>query len=136
MAHNYIMLIGRLGKDVDLRTGKNGGSVANISLATEHRFKDRDGEWQKKTEWHKCVAFGKVADTLEKHLRKGSKVGFQGRLQYNSWEKDGVKRTEAQVAISDVLWLEAPNKSESSGRDTGTSGGGSFDDGFEDDIPF
>src|SRR5690554_278956 len=97
---NKVILIGNLGSDPDTRYMPNGNAVANISLATSDSWRDRDtGQMQERTEWHRVVFFGKLAEIVGQYLRKGSKIYVEGRLQTREWEKDGVKRYSTEVIV-------------------------------------
>ena len=90
MSVNKVIVIGNLGANPDIRALPSGQNVANFSLATTARFKDRNGEQQKRTEWHRVVAFGKLADTCQQFLTKGRQVYVEGRLTTRQYEaKDG-----------------------------------------------
>ena len=93
MSVNKVIVIGNLGAKPDIRALPSGQNVANFSLATTARFKDRNGEQQKRTEWHRVVAFGKLADTCQQFLTKGRQVYVEGRLTTRQYEeKDGSGR--------------------------------------------
>lgn len=145
---NEVKLIGRLGGDPEVKQMPNGESVANLTLATGKKWKDKNtGEQREKTEWHRIVVFGKLADICGQYLRKGSMVYFCGELETRMWEKDGVKQYTTEIKAKDMLML--------GGRDD-AQGGGSAPaaarpvqaqrsaqaqaqpglDSFEDDIPF
>lgn len=97
---NKVILIGNLGADPDTRYLPNGNAVSNITLATSDSWKDREtGQQQERTEWHRVVFFGKLAEIVGQYLRKGSKVYVEGRLQTREWEKDGVKRYTTEVVV-------------------------------------
>lgn len=84
---NKVILIGTLGSDPEVRYMPNGGAVANISLATNESWKDKNtGQMQEKTEWHRVVVFGKLAEVAGEYLRKGSQVYFEGKLQTRKWQ--------------------------------------------------
>ena len=102
---NLVILLGRLGSDPEVKSMNNGGSVCNFSLATSERFKSGD-EWQEKTEWHRCVMFGKRAEAVGQYLSKGKEVYCEGRLQTRSWEdKDGNKKYSTEVVVNDVQFV-------------------------------
>ncbi|MGA1354819.1 MAG: single-stranded DNA-binding protein, partial [Candidatus Limnocylindrus sp.] len=87
---NKVILVGTLGKDPEVRRLNSGDSVANFNLATSESWNDKQsGERKEKTEWHRVVVFGKLAEIVEKYLRKGSKVYLEGQLQTRKWEQDG-----------------------------------------------
>lgn len=99
---NKVMLVGRLGRDPDIRTVQSGTKVANITLATEESWKDKQsGERKKKTEWHRVVIFGGLADIAEKYLKKGSQVYVAGSLQTRKWQdKDGQEKYSTEVVLN------------------------------------
>lgn len=102
MSVNKVILIGRLGKDPEIRYTPSGTAVANLSLATS--FKPKDGE--EKTEWHRCVAFGRTAEVCGEYLHKGSQVYIEGRLQTRDWEdKEGNKRYTTEVLVERMQML-------------------------------
>ena len=87
---NQAQIIGHLGKDPEVRYLPNGNAVANFSLATTEKWKDKNtGEQKEKTEWHRIKAFGMIGDLCGKYLKKGSKVFIEGKISYSSYEKDG-----------------------------------------------
>ena len=97
---NKVILIGNLGGDPETRYLPNGNAVTNITLATTDSWKDKQtGQPVEKTEWHRVVLFGKVAEIAGEYLRKGSQCYIEGRLQTREWEKDGVKRYTTEVVV-------------------------------------
>jgi single-strand DNA-binding protein len=96
---NKVILIGNLGRDPEVRTMQNGGKVANLSLATSESWRDKaSGERKERTEWHRVVIFGNLAEIAEKYLKKGSKVYVCGSLQTRKWQdKDGQDRYSTEV---------------------------------------
>lgn len=97
---NKVILIGNLGADPDTRYLPNGNAVANITLATSDSWRDKQtGQMQERTEWHRVVFFGKLAEIVGQYLRKGSKIYIEGRLQTREWEKDGIKRYTTEVVV-------------------------------------
>lgn len=97
---NRVILIGNLGGDPETRYMPNGNAVTNITLATSDSWKDRQtGQPVEKTEWHRVVLFGKVAEIAGEYLRKGSQCYIEGRLQTREWEKDGVKRYTTEIVV-------------------------------------
>lgn len=97
---NKVILIGNLGADPDVRYMPNGNAVANVTLATSDSWNDKQtGQKQERTEWHRVVFFGKLAEIVGQYLSKGSKVYVEGRLQTREWEKDGVKRYTTEVVV-------------------------------------
>jgi single-strand DNA-binding protein len=98
---NKVILIGNLGKDPEVRTMQNGNKVANLSLATSESWKDKaTGERKEKTEWHRVVIFGNLADIAERYLKKGSKVYVSGSLQTRKWQnKEGQDQYSTEVVL-------------------------------------
>lgn len=96
---NKVILIGTCGQDPEVRYTGNGGAVANVSLATSESWKDSTGAKQEKTEWHKVVFFGKIAEIVGDYVRKGSTIYIEGKLQTREWEKDGIKRYSTEVVV-------------------------------------
>lgn len=96
---NKVEIIGRLGNDPEVRYANNGNAITNISLATSEKWKDQQGNTQEKTEWHRVVFFGKVAEIAGEYLRKGSECYVCGKLVTREWEKDGVKRYTTEIVV-------------------------------------
>ena len=96
---NKVILVRTCGQDPEVRYTGNGGAVANVSLATSEQWKDSSGNKQEKTEWHKVVFFGKIAEIVGEYVRKGSLIYIEGKLQTREWEKDGVKRYTTEVVV-------------------------------------
>jgi single-strand DNA-binding protein len=95
---NKVILIGNIGKAPETRRLENGATVVKFSLATNESYKDKDGNWQDKTEWHNIVLWNKQAERAEKTLKKGSRIYFEGKLTYNKWQdKDGNNRSTPEV---------------------------------------
>jgi len=106
---NKVILLGRLGGDPESRQA-GATTVANFTIATSDKYKDKQDQWQEKTEWHRVVAWGKLADICAQYLRKGSQVYVEGKLQTRSWEKEGVKQYTTEVVISEMQMLDGkPN---------------------------
>jgi len=107
MSVNKVIVIGNLGRDPEVRSLPSGQNVANLSLATTAQFKDRNGEQQKRTEWHRVVAFGKLADNCQRFLSKGRQVYVEGRLTTRQYEaKDGRgKRTRTEIVALQMRML-------------------------------
>jgi len=110
---NKVILIGRLGKDPELKYTPSGVPVAKFSLATDESFKDRNGEQQKKTEWHNIVAWQKLAEICGEYLTKGKLVYIEGRIQSRQWEdQDKNKRTAYEIVASRMQMLGSKAESE------------------------
>lgn len=98
---NKVILVGNLGRDPEVRSTQNGDKVANLNIATSERWRDRDGNNQERTEWHRVVLFGKIADVAERFLRKGSKVLIEGKLQTRKWQdQSGQDRYTTEIVVS------------------------------------
>ena len=104
---NKVTLIGNLGNDPEVRYGASGNAVANVSLATTESWRDKDsGEQQEKTEWHRVVFFGKLAEIVGEYLKKGRQVYVEGRLQTNKWQdKEGNDRYTTQIVANEMQML-------------------------------
>jgi single-strand DNA-binding protein len=130
---NKVELIGRLGKDPEVKSLTNGSSVANFSVATSEKWKDkRSGEMQEKTEWHNIVIWNeKTIEFVDKWLKKGDLVRIEGKIQTRSWEKDGEKRYATEIVIPVFAPVEAlmklsfDNDNGGGNDDRGSSRGGS-----------
>jgi len=99
---NKVILVGKLGQDPEIRYNQNGGAIANISLATSEAWKDKNtGEKKEKTEWHRVVVFGKVAEVCGEYLRKGSEIYIEGKLQTRKWQDQstGQDRYATEVVV-------------------------------------
>jgi single-strand DNA-binding protein len=138
MSVNKVILVGRLGKD----PSSSGSLVCNFSLATDESFKDRSGERQKKTEWHRIVAFGKLAEIVQQYLKKGMLVYIEGRIQTREWEdkRDRQKKQTTEIVANVMRMLEkAANGAEPAPRRTKESIGRDLappPEITDDDIPF
>jgi len=120
---NKAILIGNLGKDPEVKYTPQGTAVAKFSLATNERFKDKEGNWQDRTEWHNVVAWARLAEICGEYLKKGGKVYIEGRIQTRSWDdqQSGQKKYMTEIVAQDLVLL--------SGRGEGGSGGGGFEEG-------
>ena len=108
---NKVMLIGRLGADPEVRYVPSGSAVANFNLATNRSFKDKEGKLQEQTDWHRIVAWSRLAEFAKQYLRKGMRVYIEGRLQYRDWQdKDGGKRNATDIVANDIQMLESGAK--------------------------
>lgn len=117
---NKVILVGRLGKDPEVRYTPSGAAVANFSLATDESWKDKSGEKQQRTEWHNVVAWNKLAEICGQYLNKGKLVYIEGKLQTREWDdKDGNKRRTTEVVASEMVMLG----SKAEGGGSGGSGG-------------
>ena len=132
---NKVMLIGRLGRDPELRYTPSGLAIANFSIATSEQWKDKDsGEKKERTEWHRIVVFGKLGELCGEYLAKGRQTYVEGRLQTRSWEKDGVTRYTTEIVASDIQFLGAKDSSNAGGSYINKSAAGESAAG-EPDMP-
>ncbi len=105
---NKVFLIGRLGADPEVRYVPSGSAVANFNVATNHGYKDKDGNFQEQTEWHRIVAWTRLAEFSKQYLHKGMRVYVEGRLQYRDWQdQNGAKRNATDIVANDIQLLEA-----------------------------
>ena len=111
MSFNQVILIGRLSSDIDIKKNNNGSSVARFDLATNESFKDKSGETQKRTEFHKVIVFGKLAEICAQFVSKGRQVQVVGSIQTRSYEKDGSKRYITEIISKQVIFLDPSEKS-------------------------
>ena len=143
---NKVMIIGNLGRDPEVRYMPDGGAIANISVATTDTWKDKSGEKQERTEWHRVAFFGKLAEIAGEYLKKGSQVYVEGSLRTRKWQdKEGKERYTTEIVAdrmqmlgsrgggSEPMSREAPAKEPAASKSAGKSGG--LED-LEDDIPF
>ncbi len=104
---NKVMLIGRLGRDPEVKYLETGAAVAKFSIATSESYKDKAGEWQEQTEWHDIILWRMLAERAEKQLKKGSLIYIEGKLTHRKWEdKDGNKRKTTEVVGQTFRTLE------------------------------
>jgi single-strand DNA-binding protein len=154
---NKVILLGNLGRDPETRYTTGGDAVTNLNIATSEQWKDKNGEKQERTEWHRVVLFGRQAEIAGEYLKKGRSVYIEGRLQTRKYtDKDGVEKYSTEI-VGDRMQLigsardagggdpdggaggSAPRRSGGpgpSGGGTGSSGGRKGADDFDDDIPF
>jgi single-strand DNA-binding protein len=131
MSVNKAILVGRLGRDPETRFTSGGQAVANFTLATDETFKDRSGERQKRTEWHRIVLWGKLAEITQQYLKKGMLVYIEGRIQTRQWEdkRDGQKRTTTEIVANVMRMLTSRAEGVAAGASAGSTapGGRAFD---------
>ena len=105
---NQVILIGNLGADPEQRQANNGNAITNFSIATSRRWKDKDGQMQDETEWHRIVAFGRLGEICGQYLRKGSKIYIEGRIQTRQWDdRDGNKRYSTEIVAGEMKMLDS-----------------------------
>ena len=157
---NKVILLGNLGRDPETRYTTGGDAVTNLNIATSEQWKDKSGEKQERTEWHRVVLFGRQAEIAAEYLKKGRSVYFEGRLQTRKYtDKDGVEKYSTEI-VADRMQLiggardgggggdadfgggaggGAPARREGGGKPAGGGAGGGAKknvDDFDDDIPF
>ncbi len=156
---NKVILVGNLGRDPEVRYLPSGSAVTNITVATSDNWKDKQsGELQERTEWHRVVMFGRLAEIAGEYLRKGSQVYLEGRLQTRKWQdkQSGQDRYTTEIIANEMQMLGSPPSGGSAGFGGGESRGGGrrvaedrsappsspapsgglADEEFDDDIPF
>lgn len=147
---NKVILVGNLGNDPDVRYTQSGAAVANVSIATSESWKDKTtGEQQDRTEWHRVVFFGRLAEIVSEYLKKGSQIYVEGRLQTRKWQdKEGIDRYTTEIVANEMQMLggrggggggsqdnygSSADDTPSEKMESATSGGSND---FDDDIPF
>lgn len=137
---NKVILVGRLGKDPEVKYTQTGVPVARFTIATDESWKDQGGEKQQRTEWHNIVAWRKLAEICGQYLNKGKLVYIEGRLQTRSWEdKEGNKRYTTEIQADNMVMLSA--RTDEARQEKGVAAAASSNSGFEaeitdDDVPF
>ena len=113
---NKVFLVGNLGSDPEMRYTASGTAVCKFSLATSRRFTGKDGQKQEKTEWHRIVAWGKLGEICGQYLAKGKQVVIEGRIDYGSYEKDGVKHYTTDIVAENMQMLGSAGPGQSGAR--------------------
>jgi single-strand DNA-binding protein len=144
---NKVILVGNLGRDAELKFSPSGFPISSFSLATTDRRKDKDGQWQDKTEWHRIKLLGKQAESLNDYLKKGKQIYVEGRIETRSWDdKDGQKRYMTEILADRIQLLGSRDGGGGGGR--GRGGEEDFSGGYDagagpsapempdDDVPF
>ena len=123
MSVNKVILLGRLGQDPELKYTPSGTAVCNFSIATSESWSDKSGQKQERTEWHRIVVWGKLAELCNQYLSKGRQAFIEGGLQTRSWEdKQGQKRYTTEINAKSVQFIGAPsnnNRSSDSAKESG-----------------
>lgn len=149
---NKAIILGNIGRDPETRYTQSGAAVTNVSIATTKAWTDKEGGKQERTEWHRVVFFGKLAEIAGEYLRKGSQVYVEGELRTREWEKDGAKHYTTEIAASEMQFVGArPGPEGDTRQDYGPPAREVADhvrgaasqqhnepppDDFDDDIPF
>ena len=132
---NKVILVGNLGNDPDVKYTQGGMAITTLSVATTHVRKDRDGNQQEKTEWHRVKLFGKLGEIAGEYLKKGRSVYIEGRLEYGSYEKDGIKHYTTDIVADEMQMLGGGEGGQRGGGEGGgyqqrsSGGGGSYGSG-------
>ncbi len=131
---NKVILLGNLGRDPELRYTPNGTAVANFTIATNETWKDRDGQKQEHTEWHRIVVWGKLAEICGEYLRKGRQVYIEGTLRSRTYkDKEGVEKSVTEVRADNMVMI---GRSDGGGQDSGRGTSEKPPEYSDDDIPF
>jgi single-strand DNA-binding protein len=133
---NKVILVGNLGADPEMRYTAGGTAVCKFSLATSRKFTGKDGQKQEKTEWHRIVAWAKLAEICGQYLSKGKQVVIEGRIEYGSYEKDGVKHYTTDIVAENMTMLGSPPGQGNRGQEPESPFGPPEGGMPEDDIPF
>ena len=104
---NVTFLLGNVGKAPEIKYTTGGTAIASFSLATTKKFKDKSGEYQEKTSWHNCKAFGKTAEIVEKYVDKGKQLYLRGEIDYQSWDdkETGQKKYRTEIIVDELVLL-------------------------------
>lgn len=139
---NKVILVGRLGKDPEVRSIPSGTTLARFSIATDEKFTDKSGEKQERTEWHNIVAWAKLAEICGQYLKKGKLVYIEGSLRTDSWEdkETGVKKYRTEIVAQNMQMLDRRGDEEGGGSysqgSPKTTGATVMEGPEEDDVPF
>jgi len=114
---NKAVIVGKLGKDPEIRYAANGNAIANLSVATNETWKNREtGAAEQRTEWHRIVIFGKLAEIASRYLRKGSQAYFEGRIKTSKWQdQSGADRYTTEIVASEMQMLDRRAEGEAAG---------------------
>lgn len=137
---NKVILVGNVGQDPEVKYTPSGVPVARVSLATNERFKDKNEQWQDRTEWHSVVAWQRLAEIVGEYVRKGSKLYLEGKLQTSSWEdrQIGERKYRTEVVARDIVLLGSREDGDKAGREPASqhSVPEPVPSVVDDDIPF
>jgi len=147
MSVNKVILVGNLGKNPEMRYTQGGAAVANMTLATTERYTDKSGQKQEQTEWHRVVAFGKLAEICGQYLTKGRQIYIEGRIQTRQWQdQQGQKRYTTEIVANNMQMLGGRGERSESAAGAHDAGAtvpadhdsvtSDFGGGPDDDIPF
>jgi single-strand DNA-binding protein len=140
---NKAIIVGNLGSDPEIRSTSGGSRVATVSVATNRRWTNRTGEMQEDTQWHRVVAWNKLAEIVEQYLKKGDRIYVEGRIQYRQWEdQNGQKRYSTEIVANDLVMLGGRGEGAFEYQKAPSHGGEEYEDfpaeSLEegDDLPF
>jgi len=138
---NKVILIGNVGSEVETKFMPSGGAVTNLSLATSRQWKDKQGQQQEHTEWHRVVFFNRLAEIVGEYVKKGSKIYVEGSLRTNKWQdKDGNDRYTTEIIANEMQMLDSRDGNANAGNNAGNHSQvtqvDNAPDTFEDGIPF
>jgi len=134
---NKAIIVGRLGNDPEVRYTQSGTAIANFNVATTERWKDKDGQMQEQTEWHKCSAFAKLAEICGEYLHKGSLIYCEGRIQTRSWDdKDGNKKYTTEIILKEMKMLDGKKGDSSNQNKEKPNNQEPTEPILSDDVPF
>ena len=131
---NKVILIGRVGKDPEIRTISNGVKTASFSLATTEKYKDKEGKMQEKTQWHNIQAWEKKAELAEKFIKKGQILYVEGKLEYNTYEKEGIKHDISKITVRDLCFLSPKNSDENTKKNARQTASAKEEQQVDDDF--
>jgi single-strand DNA-binding protein len=136
---NKAVLIGNVGGDPQLSYSESGVGYCRFSLATSYSIKNKEGNWENKTDWHNIVAFGKVAELCARQLKKGSKLYLEGKITYDEYEKDSIRRKTVSIIVNNIFDLVFFDKKDNTSQNTEQSGDlekNNEPEEKENDLPF
>ena len=132
---NRVIIIANTTRDIELKSTPSGASVANFSIASNRKYKAGD-ETKEDVSFFDCVVWGKLAELCEKYVRKGDKVGIEGRLQQRRWETDGKKASKVEIVVENIQFLSNKGQSQASSENEGNNNSSSDNPFSEESIPF
>ena len=138
---NKVMLIGNLGKDPEVRYTPSGQAVASFNLATSEKFKNKNGEWEERTEWHRVTLWARLAEIAGEYLSKGKTIYIEGRLQTRKWQDNSGNERYTTEIVGEKMQMLSPKGEGRRGSDVTSepvAGGGGYEEPpfQDDDIPF
>jgi single-strand DNA-binding protein len=137
---NKVILVGNLGQDPEVKYTPSGVPVGRLSLATNERFKDKNDQWQDRTEWHSVVAWQRLAEIVGEYVRKGTKLYIEGKLQTTSWQdrQSGEKKYRTEIVARDIILLGSRENGEKRAVETSNENSAPkpVSSVVDEDIPF